>query len=105
MKEPSEKDNMNQDNLTRRELAEAINEKLGYPQNSCAAMVDAFLDRMKSSLLDANTIKIVHFGTFTVRDKNPRRGRNPRTGEAITIQPRQMVTFRPSKGLREQINE
>jgi integration host factor subunit alpha len=93
------------DNLTRKELAEAINGQLGYPQTSCAALVDTFLDRMKLSLLDANTIKLVHFGTFTVRDKHPRRGRNPRTGESITIQSRQMVTFRPSKRLREKINE
>lgn len=96
---------MNKENLTRKELAEVLNDQLGYPQNSCAALVDAFLERMKLSLLDANSIKIVHFGTFTVRDKHPRRGRNPRTGEAITIKSRQMVTFRPSKRLREQINE
>lgn len=105
LKEPSEKDDMNKDNLTRKELAEVINGHLGYSQNSCAALVDAFLDRMKLSLLDANSIKLVHFGTFTVRDKHPRRGRNPRTGETIIIKPRQMVTFRPSKRLREQINE
>jgi len=96
---------MNKDNLTRKELAEVLNDQLGYPQNSCAALVDAFLERMKLSLLEANSIKIVHFGTFTVRDKEPRRGRNPRTGEAITIKSRQMVTFRPSKRLREQINK
>lgn len=95
----------NTSNLTRKELAEVMNGHLGYPQNSCAALIDAFLDRMKVSLLDANSIKLVHFGTFTVREKHPRRGRNPRTGEAITIKSRQMVTFRPSKRLREQINE
>ncbi len=105
LKGPSEKDDMNKDNLTRKELAEVINGHLGYSQNSCAALVDAFLERMKGSLLDANSIKLVHFGTFTVRDKHPRRGRNPRTGETIIIKSRQMVTFRPSKKLREQINE
>lgn len=93
------------ENLTRKELAEVMNGHLGYPQNSCAALVDAFLNRMKDSLLDANSIKLVHFGTFTVREKQPRRGRNPRTGETITIKPRQMVAFHPSKKLREQINE
>jgi integration host factor subunit alpha len=96
---------MNNNNLTRKELAEVMNGQLGYPQSSCAALVDAFLDRMKGSLLDANSIKLVHFGTFTVREKHPRRGRNPRTGETITIKPRKMVAFRPSKRLREQINE
>ena len=59
---------------------------------------------MKQALLEGETIKLVHFGTFSVRDKAPRRGRNPRTGESITIKKRQTVSFRPSKKLREQIN-
>jgi integration host factor subunit alpha len=120
------------DNLTRKEMAEVMRDQLGYSHTSCAAMVDAFLDCMKNFLLVAktdhsaansatgkgsktakvakaasidNTIKLVHFGTFTVRDKQPRRGRNPRTGESLIIKPRKMVNFRPCKQLREQINE
>ncbi|SHO53153.1 integration host factor subunit alpha [Desulfopila aestuarii] len=95
---------MNSSNLTRKDLAEAISNQLGYPQSSCADIVDSFLDTMKQALLDGETIKLVHFGTFSVRDKQPRRGRNPRTGESITIKKRQTVSFRPSKKLREQIN-
>ncbi|MFV0437505.1 MAG: integration host factor subunit alpha [Desulfopila sp.] len=95
---------MNSSNLTRKDLAEAISSQLGYPQSSCADIVDSFLDTMKQALLDGETIKLVHFGTFSVRDKAPRRGRNPRTGESITIKKRQTVSFRPSKKLREQIN-
>jgi len=95
---------MNSSNLTRKDLAEAISTQLVYPQSSCADIVDSFLDTMKQALLDGETIKLVHFGTFTVRDKAPRRGRNPRTGETITIKKRQTVSFRPSKKLREQIN-
>jgi integration host factor subunit alpha len=95
---------MNSSNLTRKDLAEAISNQLGYPQSSCADIVDSFLDTMKQALLDGETIKLVHFGTFAVRDKAPRRGRNPRTGESITIKQRQTVSFRPSKKLREQIN-
>ncbi|MEN8189939.1 MAG: integration host factor subunit alpha [Thermodesulfobacteriota bacterium] len=95
---------MNNGNLTRRELAEELNNQLGYSLTNCAEMVDSFLDGMKGTLLDGESIKFVHFGTFTVRDKHPRRGRNPRTGETITIKPRQMVSFRPSKKLREKIN-
>lgn len=95
---------MNSSNLTRKDLAEAISNQLGYPQSSCADIVDSFLDAMKQALLDGETIKLVHFGTFSVRDKAPRRGRNPRTGESITIKKRQTVSFRPSKKLREQIN-
>lgn len=95
---------MNSSNLTRKDLAEAIANRLGYPQSSCADIVDSFLDTMKQALLDGENIKLVHYGTFTVRDKSPRRGRNPRTGESITIKKRQTVSFRPSKKLREQIN-
>jgi integration host factor subunit alpha len=95
---------MNSSNLTRKDLAEAISNRLGYPQSSCGDIVDSFLDTMKQALLDGETIKLVHFGTFAVRDKSPRRGRNPRTGESITIKKRQTVSFRPSKKLREQIN-
>jgi integration host factor subunit alpha len=96
---------MNQNNLTRKELAEAIAEQLGYPRSSCAEIVDSFFSTVKAALMEGKPIKIVHFGTFSLRDKNPRNGRNPRTGESILIKKRQMVSFKPSKILREQVNE
>ncbi len=91
-------------NLTRKELTETLADQLGFSQGSCAMIVDCFLDNMKQAMLSGESIKLVHFGTFTVRDKSPRRGRNPRTGEAITIKKRQTVSFRPSKKLRELVN-
>jgi integration host factor subunit alpha len=91
-------------NLTRKELTETLANQLGYSQSNCALIVDSFLDNMKQSMLAGESIKLVHFGTFTVRDKSPRRGRNPRTGETITIKKRQAVSFRPSKKLRELVN-
>ena len=94
----------NQTNLTRRELAEKLSDQLGYSQSNCALIVDSLLDHMKQTLLNGETIKLVHFGTFMVRDKAPRKGRNPRTGETITIKKRQTVNFRPSKKLRELVN-
>ncbi len=96
---------MKQNNLTRKELAEAVANQLGYPRSSCSEIVDSFFKTMKNSLMGGNPIKIVHFGTFSLRDKNPRKGRNPRTGESILIKKRQMVSFKPSKILREQLNE
>lgn len=96
---------MNKGNLTRKELAEALNGQLGYSQSNCSELVDTFLDRMKDRLLSGESIKFVHFGTFNVREKKPRRGRNPRTGESITIKERQMISFRPSKQMRESVNE
>ncbi len=96
---------MNKGNLTRKELAEALNAQLGYSQSSCSELVDTFFDTMKAHLLSGESIKFVHFGTFNVRDKKPRRGRNPRTGESITIKERQMISFRPSKKMRETVND
>ncbi len=94
----------NMSNLTRKELTETLANQLGFSQSNCAEIVDSFLDNMKSSMLNGESIKLVHFGTFTVRDKSPRKGRNPRTGETITIKKRQAISFRPSKKLREQVN-
>lgn len=96
--------NSNIQNLTRKELTETLANRLGYSQSNCALIVDSFLDSMKGSMLTGESIKLVHFGTFTVRDKSPRKGRNPRTGETITIKKRQAISFRPSKKLREQVN-
>lgn len=91
-------------NVTRKELAEAVSDKLGYSQTGCAQIVDCLLDRMKSTLIEGEEIKLVHFGTFTLRNKNARVGRNPKTGESITIKERKMVSFRPSKKLRARVN-
>ena len=94
----------NNTNLTRKELTEALADQLGFSQSNCSQMVDSFLDTMKQSMVEGRSIKLVHFGTFTVRDKSPRRGRNPRTGDTITIKKRQAVSLRPSKKLRELVN-
>ena len=96
---------MNLANLTRKELAEAVAERLGFSQSACADIVDCVFETMKGSLLAGEPIKVVHFGTFSVRNKSPRNGRNPRTGEAITIKKRQTVSFRPSRQLREELNK
>ncbi len=100
----SKNTNTKHNNLTRRELAETLSNQLGYSQSNCALMVDSFLDSMKQTLLRGEPIKLVHFGTFSIRDKSSRKGRNPRTGETITIKKRQTVSFRPSKELRERVN-
>ena len=95
---------MKKKNVTRKELAAAINDKLGISQRNGAELVDKIFAVMKDTLISGESIKLVQFGTLTVRDKAPRRGRNPRTGEPMTITKRKMVSFRPSKRLREQIN-
>jgi integration host factor subunit alpha len=95
---------MKKANLTRKDLARAINEKLGFSKQSAGELVDTVFDRMKSGLLKEDPIKLVQFGTFNIRKKNARVGRNPRTGATMEICKRSMVSFKPSKGLRERIN-
>ena len=95
---------MKKANLTRKDLARAINEKLGFSKQSAGELVDTVFDRMKHGLLNEDAIKLVQFGTFNIRKKNARVGRNPRTGATMEICKRSMVSFKPSKGLRERIN-
>ncbi|PIE56832.1 MAG: integration host factor subunit alpha [Desulfobulbus propionicus] len=92
-------------NVTRKELALAVTEKLGISQRNASEIVDTVFSTMKETMINGESIKLVQFGTLTVRDKSPRRGRNPRTGDAMTISKRQMVSFRPSKRLREELNK
>jgi len=96
---------MSDSNLTRKDLARAINEKLGFSKQSAGELVDNVFDSMKRKLLKEEAIKLVQFGTFNIRKKEARVGRNPRTGDTMEICKRSMVSFKPSKGLRERINE
>jgi integration host factor subunit alpha len=95
---------MKRSNITRKDLAKAINEKLGFSKRSAEEIIETVFSSMKTTLVNGESIKLVHFGTLSVRKKSPRRGRNPRTGDAMEISSRSMVTFKPSKGLRMKIN-
>ncbi|NTV12992.1 MAG: integration host factor subunit alpha [Desulfobulbaceae bacterium] len=96
---------MSKTNLTRKDLAKSINEQLGFSKQSAGELVDIVFDSMKEGLLRQESIKLVQFGTFNIRKKNSRVGRNPRTGDTMEICRRSMVSFKPSKGLRERINQ
>lgn len=96
---------MKKNNVTRKELALSVTEKLGISQRNSAQIVDTVFATLKSTLINGESIKLVQFGSLNVRDKSPRRGRNPKTGESMTITKRQMINFRPSKQLRERLNE
>ncbi len=91
-------------NLTRKKLAQAINDQLGISQRSAADLVDEVFSSLKETFLNEESVKLVQFGTFSVRQKSPRVGRNPRTGETMEIAKRSMVSFKASKKLREKIN-
>ena len=81
-------------NVTRKELALTIADRLQISQRSAAEIVDKVFSVMKETMVAGESVKLVQFGTLTVREKSPRRGRNPRTGESMTITKRQMVSFR-----------
>ena len=96
---------MKKKNVTRKALATSVTEKLDITQRNAAEIVDTVFAALKDTLVNGESIKLVQFGTLKVRDKSPRRGRNPKTGESMTIAKRQMITFRPSRQLRVRLNK
>ena len=91
--------------MTKAELVEKIYERLGLTKKECYNLVESVFDIMKESLINGENLKISSFGSFLVKEKKARKGRNPQTNETITISARKVVTFRPSKILRNEINQ
>ena len=91
--------------MTKADIVETIYEKVGLSKRESARIVDMIFDIIKGKLENGENVKISGFGSFTVRDKNARRGRNPQTGEEITISARRVLSFKPSNVLRNRINE
>lgn len=91
--------------LTKAQLCDLLFEQIGLNKRESKDMIDAFFDLVSVSLVDGNDVKISGFGNFQIRTKSPRPGRNPRTGEAIPIKARRVVTFHASQKLKEQIQE
>lgn len=89
--------------LTRADLAEAINRKLGFSRSESLDMVEAILSQMCEALAEGENVKISGFGTFLLRDKAERVGRNPKTGIEVPITPRRVLTFRASQMLKDHI--
>jgi integration host factor subunit alpha len=89
--------------LTRADLAEAINRKMGLSRAESLEMVERILAHMCSAMADGENVKISGFGTFVLRDKRERVGRNPKTGIEVPITPRRVMTFRASQKLKDRI--
>ena len=87
--------------VTRAHLAEAVYQEVGLSRNESAELVDSVLNEISDALARGESVKISSFGSFLVRMKGERIGRNPKTGEEVPITPRRVVTFRPSQMLRE----
>lgn len=90
--------------LTRSDLSEAVYREIGLSRNESAELVQSILSHVSGSLVKGDTVKISSFGTFTVREKGARIGRNPKTGEEVPIQPRRVLVFRPSHILKDRVN-
>lgn len=89
--------------LTRADLAEKIHSHIGLSRAESARLVESIIDMMCDALADGENVKISGFGTFVLRDKSERLGRNPKTGVAVPITPRRVLTFRASQTLRDHV--
>lgn len=91
--------------MTKADIIEQIYEKVGFSKKESSEIVELVFDTLKETLEKGEKIKISGFGNFVVRSKRSRTGRNPQTGEAIQIQPRRVLTFRPSQVLKQALNK
>lgn len=91
--------------LTRADLAEAINRKMGLSRAESLDLVEAILSQMCEAMARGENVKLSGFGTFVLRDKKQRVGRNPKTGVEVPITPRRVMTFRASQLLKKRIAE
>ena len=91
--------------LTRADLSEALYQEIGLSRHESAELVETILAEVSRALLGGQNVKISSFGSFMLRDKGGRIGRNPKTGEEVPIDPRRVLTFRPSQVLKQQIND
>jgi len=96
---------MAQKTVTRADLAEAVNQNVGLSRTESADLVERVLDMISDSLVEGSNVKLSSFGSFLVRSKNQRIGRNPKTGEEVPILPRQVLVFKPSNVLKSKINK
>ncbi len=91
--------------MTKADIVQLVFEKVGLPRSEAHEIVETVFDTIKKTLIDGETIKISGFGTFTVRKKGSRIGRNPKTKEEVEITPRRVVTFRASDYLKELVEK
>ena len=93
------------DTCTRADLTEAVYRKLGLSRTECASIVEFVLKEMSERIAKGEKVKLSSFGSFLVRSKGRRIGRNPKTGVEVPIEPRRVLVFKPSNILRARINQ
>jgi integration host factor subunit alpha len=90
--------------MTKIDITGSVNDQLGIPKKDAVRIVDSLFEIVKDDLAKGRDVMISGFGKWSVRSKKQRKGRNPQTGEALTIDARRVVTFKPSNVLRDAIN-
>ncbi len=91
--------------MTKLEVATMLRDRTGISQKQAMEAVELFLESIKESLKDGDKVSLVGFGTFYLKTKDARNGRNPRTGEQIKIPAKSVVAFKPGKEFRELVND
>ena len=89
--------------LTKSDIVEDLNNEIGLNKREAKELVDMLFDEIKNLLSEGNEVKLSGFGNFQLRDKSPRPGRNPRTGEDVEISARRVVTFKSGQKLKESV--
>ena len=92
-------------NITRDDIAEFINNEFGLTKKDCINLVNDIIEEIIEGLNEHNIVKIHNFGTFKLRKKNARIGRNPKTKEEVMIAPRNVISFSPSKRILKKLND
>ncbi|MBO39441.1 MAG: integration host factor subunit alpha [Rhodospirillaceae bacterium] len=90
--------------LTRAQLSEAVYQEVGLSRNESADLVEGVLSEISDTLVRGESVKLSSFGSFSVRQKGERKGRNPKTGEEVPIKPRRVLVFKASNVLKQNIN-
>jgi len=90
--------------VTRADLSEAVYREIGLSRTESSELVEAVIDHISEALLRGESVKLAGFGTFSLRDKKQRIGRNPKTGEAVPITPRRVLVFKASQVMRERVD-
>ena len=91
--------------LTKADMVEHLYDEIGLNKREAKDLVEMFFEEIKSSLEKGENVKLSGFGNFVLRDKSPRPGRNPKTGEEVQVSARRVVTFRPGQKLKNRVEE
>ena len=90
--------------ITRTELSEAVYQEVGLSRNESSDLLETVLEKISETLITGESVKISSFGTFSIRSKSERIGRNPKTGIEVPITPRRVINFRPSQQLKLRVS-